>query len=90
MTARRAYHEPRTIEEARAELERCAGSQFDPQVVKTFLSVLEEGEQKKLEATFSGTLVPSDLKTIEGEDALLDGMSALANDLTPYAKSRKR
>jgi diguanylate cyclase (GGDEF)-like protein len=90
MTERRAYHEPRTIEEARAELERCAGSQFDPQVVKTFLSVLEEGEQKKLEATFSGTLVPSDLKTIEGEDALLDGMSALANDLTPYAKSRKR
>ena len=90
MTARRTYQEPRTIEEAQAEIERCAGGQFDPQVVKAFLSVLEEREQKKREGIFTGMLVPSDLKTIEGEDAPHEEKSTLSNDLTPYAKSRKR
>lgn len=90
MTARRTYQEPRTIEEAQAEIERCAGRQFDPQVVKAFLSVLEEREQKKREDTSTGSLIPSDLKTIEGEDAPHEEKSTLANDLTPYAKSRKR
>lgn len=90
MTARRTYQEPRTIEEAQAEIERCAGGQFDPQVVKALLSVLEEREQKKREDTFTGSLIPSDLKTIEGEDAPHAEKSTLANDLTPYAKSRKR
>jgi diguanylate cyclase (GGDEF)-like protein len=37
MVSGRAYAPPRTDEEARAELERCAGSQFDPAVVAAFL-----------------------------------------------------
>jgi putative nucleotidyltransferase with HDIG domain len=44
--SRRAYREPRPIEEAKAELQRCAGSQFDPQVVAAFLAVLDK--QKSL------------------------------------------
>jgi HD-GYP domain-containing protein (c-di-GMP phosphodiesterase class II) len=47
MTSPRAYHQPLTREEARTELRRCAGSQFDPTVVAAFLSVLEEQEQQK-------------------------------------------
>jgi HD-GYP domain-containing protein (c-di-GMP phosphodiesterase class II) len=41
MTSSRAYREPFTTEQARAELERCAGRQFDPQVVAAFLLVLD-------------------------------------------------
>ena len=40
MTSDRSYHASMTHEEARAELERCAGSQFDPEVVDALLSVL--------------------------------------------------
>ena len=36
MTSQRAYSEPRTPEEAMAELQRCAGHQFDPDTVAAF------------------------------------------------------
>ena len=42
MTARRVYREPLSSEEARAELQRCAGSQFDPCVVVAFLAALDK------------------------------------------------
>ena len=42
MISRRPYAAPRTIEEAVAELRRCAGSQFDPSVVTAFEAVLAE------------------------------------------------
>lgn len=38
MVDRRVYKEPRSDQEARAELRRCAGTQFDPDVVEVFLS----------------------------------------------------
>jgi HD-GYP domain-containing protein (c-di-GMP phosphodiesterase class II) len=37
MTADRPYSKRRSLEEACAEVERCAGSQFDPQVAKAFV-----------------------------------------------------
>ena len=40
MTTDRAYRAAMTVEDAIAELERCAGSQFDPRVVTVFRSVL--------------------------------------------------
>jgi diguanylate cyclase (GGDEF)-like protein len=40
MTSTRTYREPSSIEEARNELLRCAGSQFDPEIVIAFLRVL--------------------------------------------------
>ncbi len=39
MTSKRTYKEPLAPEDARAEILRCAGSQFDPVVVKAFLNV---------------------------------------------------
>jgi HD-GYP domain-containing protein (c-di-GMP phosphodiesterase class II) len=40
MISNRPYSPPRTIEEALAELRRCAGSQFDPWIVPIFEQVL--------------------------------------------------
>jgi diguanylate cyclase (GGDEF)-like protein len=42
MISHRSYRDPIPAANARAELQRCAGSQFDPLVVKTFLAVLDE------------------------------------------------
>lgn len=39
MTARRAYRRPVRASEARAELVRCSGTQFDPAMVRAFLQV---------------------------------------------------
>ncbi len=41
MTDERVYRQARTKEEAIAELKRCSGTQFDPQVVEAFLQVLD-------------------------------------------------
>ena len=42
MVAKRSYKEALSDGEARAELERCKGSHFDPAVVDAFLTVLQE------------------------------------------------
>jgi putative nucleotidyltransferase with HDIG domain len=39
MTASRPYHRPKTAARAREELLRCAGTQFDPAVVRAFLAI---------------------------------------------------
>jgi HD-GYP domain-containing protein (c-di-GMP phosphodiesterase class II) len=43
MTSRRAYRPALTIEQALAELERCAGSQFDPLLAKRFVEGWRRG-----------------------------------------------
>jgi HD-GYP domain-containing protein (c-di-GMP phosphodiesterase class II) len=40
MTANRPYCGRKTVDQARAELERCAGTQFDPEVVSVFCEEL--------------------------------------------------
>ena len=42
MISPRAYQKPLTLEEARAELHRCAGHQFDPHIVAAFLPIDRE------------------------------------------------
>lgn len=48
MTSKRAYRDIMPLEEARKELLRCSGSQFDPRIVSAFLEVLTD--EKKVEA----------------------------------------
>ncbi len=40
MTSQRSYNEPMTVEAALAELQRCAGTQFDPRVVDAFTAIV--------------------------------------------------
>jgi len=44
MTSERPYRPPLSDAQARSELLRCAGSQYDPQVVEVFLLVLDADE----------------------------------------------
>jgi diguanylate cyclase (GGDEF)-like protein len=44
MTFGRLYRAPLTRQEAIAEIERCSGAQFDPQVVRAFLAAVGLGE----------------------------------------------
>jgi len=51
MTSAQPYREALSAAEAREELQRCAGSQFDPQVVAVFLQTLQAQESQ-------GSIVP--------------------------------
>ncbi len=41
MTSKRPYKNAMTISKAKAELKRCSGSQFDPQIVDAFIKAIE-------------------------------------------------
>jgi signal transduction histidine kinase/putative methionine-R-sulfoxide reductase with GAF domain len=45
MTAGRPYREPFSEEDAVAEIQRCAGTQFDPRVVEEFVRILRSREE---------------------------------------------
>jgi HD-GYP domain-containing protein (c-di-GMP phosphodiesterase class II) len=50
ITSDRPYRKSRPFREAREEIERCAGTQFDPRVVEAFLRVpAEEWERIRLD-----------------------------------------
>ena len=42
MTHNRPYHKAMSQEDAKAELRRCSGTQFDPNIVTTFINMIEE------------------------------------------------
>jgi diguanylate cyclase (GGDEF)-like protein len=46
MTVDRVYRQAMPVTEARAELRRCAGTQFDPRVVEVFLAALDRDDQR--------------------------------------------
>ena len=58
MVTRRSYKEAFGEDYARAELSRCAGSQFDPQIVDVFLQVLEDPVPQMTENDEESDLTP--------------------------------
>lgn len=53
MISERPYRKPMSLEVARAEVVRCAGTQFDPAVVAAFLDALDRGEIRVVDHTES-------------------------------------
>ena len=45
ITSERAYKKPRSTEDALAEIERCAASQFDPKFVQSFVEIMRRPSQ---------------------------------------------
>ena len=45
MTSQRSYNSPRSTDDALKELDRCSGTQFDPQLVKAFKRIAKTLEQ---------------------------------------------
>ncbi|MGD0110547.1 MAG: HD-GYP domain-containing protein [Armatimonadota bacterium] len=66
MTAKRAYHQQRPAEDAIAELRRCAGTQFDPQVVEMLASLWERGELRMEEPPEQSLLLPTSVTVRNG------------------------
>jgi HD-GYP domain-containing protein (c-di-GMP phosphodiesterase class II) len=59
MTNERPYSKAKSIQDAIAEIERCAGTQFDPQLVKTFTTVAGQG-RPAAGGQGDGSVVPHD------------------------------
>lgn len=69
MTTTRSYRGARSVEEAMAELQRCAGTQFDPQMVAALIAAVDEhGWSPEMTPLFS---VPDDM-SLESEVAGFD------------------
>ena len=48
MTSKRSYSSPRSQEEVRAEIVRCMGTQFDPDIAKYMLEMIDEDKEYRL------------------------------------------
>ena len=59
ITSDRPYRKGRPLEVAKAEIERCSGTQFDPELVKLFLSLPDD----------TWLSIRRHVENLEGEDA---------------------
>ena len=41
MTSKRTYRDPLPLDVVKAEIEDCSGSQFDPEIAKVFIDILD-------------------------------------------------
>ena len=49
MTSKRTYRDSLPIEKVKEEIERCSGTQFDPEIAKLFLGILNNEYNSILE-----------------------------------------
>jgi len=67
MVSQRSYNRPLTPEEALQELRRCAGTQFDPQVVQATANVLKRSGQLNFVSQMPGKSLPELLEDLTGQ-----------------------
>jgi response regulator RpfG family c-di-GMP phosphodiesterase len=70
MISQRSYNNPRTSEEAMAELRRCSGTQFDPQVVEALVAVLKKSGQLNTQVQQPTKSLPELLEDLTGQVSL--------------------
>ena len=49
MTSKRSYRDSLPLEKVRAEIEKCSGTQFDPEIAKVFLDIIDNHYDEILE-----------------------------------------
>ena len=52
MTSTRTYSTPKAQELVRAEIERCAGAQFDPDIARIMIDLIISGRAEELTRDF--------------------------------------
>jgi len=82
MTSDRPYRKATSFENAMAEVQRCSGSQFDPEVVRAFVDIGVEG-LRKIRMDMARTRAPADIAREADEaeahlDAALDALPKVA------------
>jgi GGDEF domain-containing protein len=83
MTSDRPYHMARSPEEACGELERGAGTQFDPEVVRLFVEEVRRGSADKAEVLAHALDDPElEVRRRGGEPILGHGALAVIDNLT--------
>ncbi|HYH60271.1 MAG TPA: HD domain-containing phosphohydrolase [Solirubrobacterales bacterium] len=81
MTSERPYQRRRSLEDACAELERSAGTQFDPEIVRLFVNEVRTGQRDRREDAAKGSrslLDDPELGAVISEDEPLLGYGAFA------------
>ena len=81
MTSSRSYHHAREVSEALAELQRCAGSHFDPAFVDAFCTTVARRGWRMTEGV-SGVAV--NVGVSEDETADSDSLSPAGEPVRPY------
>jgi diguanylate cyclase (GGDEF)-like protein len=79
MTSERPYQRRRSLEDACLELERSAGTQFDPEIVRLFVEEVRAGQHDRRGGTDQpGLLDDPELSAVRSEDEPLLGYGAFA------------
>ncbi|AHY46009.1 GGDEF: diguanylate cyclase (GGDEF) domain [Rubrobacter radiotolerans] len=82
MISDRPYRRRMSVEEACAELERCAGTQFDPEVVRVFLEQVRRNPPTPSEDPVVGSGDPKLGERFAGGAVLGRGLVSLSDNLT--------
>ena len=78
MTSERPYRRRMSLEEACEELERSAGTHFDPQIVRIFVEEVRKGHPTETDGELSEALADPELTSRLGEEEPLLGYDSIA------------
>lgn len=93
ITSRNAYREPMNREQAIAELRRCAGRQFDPELVEQFIATLDTGLPAAVASPYDSSRIAHIAARLEAatrNDADIGSLVRLTNELVEVCQSAQR